>query len=57
MSYYASIYKINRRKHNCKKLVIALPVAPQEILEDLNDIGNKIIILYIPEPFGAVGRF
>src|ERR687897_1070435 len=46
-----------KEKHNCKKLVIAVPVAPREILEDLNDIADKVIILYSPEPFGAVGRF
>jgi predicted phosphoribosyltransferase len=46
-----------KEKHNCKKLVIAVPVAPREILEDLNDIADKVIILYTPEPFGAVGRF
>src|SRR5215213_8815495 len=46
-----------KEKHNCKKLVIAVPVAPKEILEDLNNIADKVIILYTPEPFGAVGRF
>jgi putative phosphoribosyl transferase len=46
-----------KEKHNCKKLVIAVPVAPRDILEDLNDIADKVIILYTPEPFGAVGRF
>jgi putative phosphoribosyl transferase len=44
-------------KHNCKQLIIAVPVAPREILEDLNRIADKVIILYTPEPFGAVGRF
>jgi putative phosphoribosyl transferase len=44
-------------KHNCKKLVIAVPLAPREILEDLNRAADKVIVLYTPEPFGAVGRF
>jgi putative phosphoribosyl transferase len=43
--------------HNCKQLIIAVPVAPREILEDLNRIADKVIILYTPEPFGAVGCF
>ena len=34
-----------------------MPVAPREILEDLNNIADKVIVLYTPEPFGAVGRF
>ena len=44
-------------KHNCKQLIIAVPVAPREILEDLNNIADKVVVLYNPEPFGAVGRF
>jgi putative phosphoribosyl transferase len=44
-------------KHNCKQLVIAVPVAPRDILEDLNPISDEVIVLYTPEPFGAVGRF
>jgi predicted phosphoribosyltransferase len=46
-----------KEKHNCKQLIIAVPVAPGEILEDLNHIADKVIVLYTPEPFGAVGRF
>jgi predicted phosphoribosyltransferase len=46
-----------KEKHSCKKLIIAVPVAPREILEDLNNIADKVIVLYTPEPFGAVGRF
>ncbi|HKG30870.1 MAG TPA: hypothetical protein VKA91_06330, partial [Nitrososphaeraceae archaeon] len=44
-------------KHNCKQLIIAVPVAPREILGELADIADKVIVLYTPEPFGAVGRF
>ena len=52
----ASGHWINNKQH-CKKLVIAVPVAPRDILEDLNHISDKVIVLYTPEPFGAVGRF
>jgi putative phosphoribosyl transferase len=44
-------------KHNCKQLIIAVPLAPREILEDLNRAADKVIVLHTPEPFGAVGRF
>ncbi len=44
-------------KHNCKQLIIAVPLAPREILENLNRVADKVIVLYTPEPFGAVGRF
>lgn len=44
-------------KHNCRQLIIAVPLAPRDILEDLNRAADKVIVLYTPEPFGAVGRF
>ena len=44
-------------KHNCKQLIIAVPLAPREILEDLKRVADKVIVLHTPEPFGAVGRF
>jgi putative phosphoribosyl transferase len=46
-----------KEKNNCKKLLIAVPVAPRDILEDLNGIADKVMVLYTPEPFGAVGHF
>jgi putative phosphoribosyl transferase len=44
-------------KHNCNQLIIAVPLAPGEILEDLKRVADKVIVLHTPEPFGAVGRF
>jgi putative phosphoribosyl transferase len=44
-------------KHNCKQLIIAVPLAPREILEDLKRVADKVTVLHTPEPFGAVGRF
>lgn len=44
-------------KHNCKQLIIAVPLAPGEILENLKRVADKVIVLHTPEPFGAVGRF
>jgi putative phosphoribosyl transferase len=46
-----------KKKHSCKKLVIAVPVAPREILDDLNQVSDKTIVLNTPEPFIAIGRF
>jgi putative phosphoribosyl transferase len=40
-----------------KASLIAVPVAPKEIVENLNRIADKVIVLYTPEPFGAVGCF
>lgn len=46
-----------RNKQHCKKLVIASPVAPGEILGVLNQVADEVIVLYTPEPFIAIGRF
>jgi putative phosphoribosyl transferase len=40
-----------------KASLIAVPVAPKEIVEDLNRIADKVIVLNTPELFGAVGQF
>jgi putative phosphoribosyl transferase len=46
-----------KNKQQCKRLVIAVPVAPAEILDDLNQVADELIVLYTPEPFIAIGRF
>jgi putative phosphoribosyl transferase len=48
-----------KEKHYCKKLIVAVPVAPQEssILEKLNQIADKVIVIYTPYDFAAVGQF
>jgi putative phosphoribosyl transferase len=46
-------------KHYCKKLIVAVPVAPanEDTVIKLNQIADKVIILYMPEEFSAVGQF
>jgi putative phosphoribosyl transferase len=46
-----------KNKQQCKRIVIAVPVAPAEILDDLNQVADEVIVLYTPEPFIAIGRF
>ena len=46
-----------KNKQQCKRIVIAVPVAPAEILDDLNHVADEVIVLYTPEPFIAIGRF
>ena len=45
------------RKNKPRKIVLAIPVAPAETLEELSDQCDEIICLYTPYPFGAVGAF
>jgi putative phosphoribosyl transferase len=46
-----------KNKQNCKKLVIAVPVAPRDIIDNLNGVADKAIVLYYPIHFEAVGQF
>ena len=43
------------RKAGAGKLVLAVPVAPREALEDLRHECDEVICLATPEPFYAVG--
>jgi putative phosphoribosyl transferase len=48
-----------KTKQCCKKLVIAVPVAPPKdnTIDELNHIADDVVILYTPEPFNSVGQF
>ena len=40
-----------------KKLIIALPVGPKETIDKISEIADKVIVLYSPVIFNAVGEF
>lgn len=44
------------RRKNPKRLVLAVPVAPSEILDDLLESVDDMVCLATPEPFIAVGE-
>jgi putative phosphoribosyl transferase len=46
-----------KNKQLCKKLFIAVPVAPRSILKNLNHVADDVIVLYTPDDFMAVGAF
>jgi putative phosphoribosyl transferase len=46
-----------KKKQNCKKLVIAVPVAPRQIIDKLNEVADKVVVLHSPLSFEAVGQF
>jgi len=49
-----------KTKQNCQELIIAVPVAPRDTVERLKQvvgINYKVLVLYSPEPFIAVGQF
>jgi putative phosphoribosyl transferase len=39
------------------RLIMAVPVAPAETLQEFRHLADEIVCLATPEPFGAVGRF
>lgn len=45
------------RKNQVARLVLAVPVAPQDALEELRAECDDIVCLATPEPFGAVGLY
>lgn len=46
-----------KKKGNNKKLIIAVPVAPKDIADNLNKVADKVVILYSPSSFESVGQF
>ena len=48
-----------KKNHGYRKLIIAVPVAPatSETVNALSRIADKMIILYTPKEFSAVGQF
>jgi putative phosphoribosyl transferase len=46
-----------KNKHQCKKLIIAVPVAPSSIIENLNEVADDVLVLFAPKDFMAVGAF
>jgi putative phosphoribosyl transferase len=43
------------KKHNPKKIILAIPVAPQDVITQLGKNVDEIICLEIPDEFYAVG--
>lgn len=45
------------RSRNPKFVVMAVPVAPAEALEDFHELADEIVCLEMPKQFGAVGYY
>lgn len=43
------------KKLNCKKIIIAVPVAPPDTIENLRSEVDEIVCLQMPYPFFAIG--
>jgi len=45
------------RNQNVRKLVVAVPVGPQETILKLETVADNVVVLQAPIVFGAVGEF
>lgn len=48
---------ISVKKKKPEKIIVAIPVASPQSVEELKEITDEVICLYAPSYFGAVGQF
>ena len=48
---------LKTKQNCCKILIVAVPVAPPDIVDKIKKVSDILIVLYLPEIFGSVGRF
>lgn len=54
---FAAAKWINNNQ-KCRELVVAVPIAPADTINKLKkEVSDKVIVLYSPELFSAVGQF
>jgi len=45
------------RKQNPAEIIVAVPVAPRDTIEDLRTLVDNIVYLETPEPFSSIGQW
>lgn len=45
------------RGKGAKTLVVAVPVGPPETIRELRKLADRVVVLFTPEPFYAIGQF
>lgn len=45
------------RRESARRLVVATPVAPPDVLATLRQEADEVVCLLVPEPFGSVGQY
>ena len=38
-------------------MVVAVPVGPPETIRELRKLADRVVVLFTPEPFYAIGQF
>jgi predicted phosphoribosyltransferase len=55
LTMFAAIQEI--RHSNPGKIVVAVPVAPPHTVQELKNVADDIVVLYMSPNFGAIGSF
>ena len=45
------------RSKGAKTVVVAVPVGPPETIRELKKLADRVVVLFTPEPFYAIGQF
>jgi putative phosphoribosyl transferase len=45
------------RAHGARRVVLAVPVAPQDTIDDLAAVADDVVCVASPRPFTAIGQW
>jgi putative phosphoribosyl transferase len=45
------------RKSDAKRVIVAVPVGPPSTIEELKQMADAVVCLFMPEDFSAIGQF
>ncbi len=48
---------VSVKNHGAKSLTVAVPVGPPQTIQDLKRLADRVVCLYMPEFFQAIGQF
>jgi predicted phosphoribosyltransferase len=55
LTMFAAVQEV--RHSHPKKIVVAVPVAPPQSVEELKQVADDVVALYVTPDFGAIGAF
>lgn len=55
LTMFAAVQEV--RHANPRKVIVAVPVAPPDTVEELKQLADEVIALHQPSDLGAIGRF
>ena len=44
------------RKAGAARIIVAVPVAPRDVIGELQALCDEVVVLAVPDPFGSVGQ-